>query len=192
MRQPVERQQDPTNLAWLDLEMTGLDAEQDAILQAALIITNVNLEPLEQFSCDIWQPAAMLEKMTPFVRDMHEQSGLASRVRASRMDVRSAERELLERIAGWCPFPAVLAGNTIGQDRRFINRWMAGLDAYLHYRMLDVTALKLVARLWYGESAVYQKPAEAKHDACVDVRNSIAELAHYRATLFRVTGSQRG
>lgn len=180
-----QRVQTAGNLAWIDLEMTGLDAQNDVIVQAALIVTSADLRPLEEFSCDIWQPEAALAKMTPFVRDMHEKSGLLPRIGRSRIDVSAAERMLLERIAGWCPFPATLCGNSIGQDKRFIERWMPGLAGYLHYRVLDVSSIKLVAKIWYGDSAVYVKPEAGAHDAAVDIRNSIAELAHYRQTLFR-------
>jgi oligoribonuclease len=179
----LERTQSPTNLAWLDLEMTGLDPERDVILQAALIVTDAELRPLEEWSADVWQPDTALAGMTPFVRDMHEATGLSARVRASKLELRSVEKQLLERVSGWCRFPAVLCGNTIGNDRRFVDRHLPGLAGYLHYRMLDVTALKLIAGLWYGEGAQFQKPEAGKHDALVDVRNSIAELAHYRKTL---------
>jgi oligoribonuclease len=181
----VQRLQQAGNLAWIDLEMTGLDAQRDAILQAALIVTDAELRPLEELACDVWQPEETLAQMTPFVRDMHEKSGLVERVRSSRIDLRAAEQMLLERIAGWCPFPAILCGNTIGQDKRFIDRWMPGLGGYLHYRSVDVSSLKILAKAWYGERAVYVKPEEGAHDAMVDIKNSIAELAHYRKTLFR-------
>lgn len=181
----IVRTRSADNLAWLDLEMTGLDAQSDVIIQAALIVTDKELKPLEELVCDIWQPPGALEKMTPFVRDMHEKTGLYDRVQKSRTDIVVAERMLLERIAGWCEYPAVLCGNTIGQDRRFIDRWMPGLAGYLHYRMIDVTALKLLARLWYDGSALYDKPSEGAHDALVDIKNSIAELAHYRANILR-------
>lgn len=173
----------PKNLAWIDLEMTGLDSRSDVILQAALVVTDAELRPLEEYTCDVWQPDAALERMTPFVRDMHAKTGLTARVRASRVDLMQAERALLERIAGWCSFPALLCGNSIGQDKRFIERWMPGLAAYLHYRVLDVTTLKLLANLWYGDDAVYKKPEENAHDALTDIKNSIAELAHYRSRL---------
>jgi oligoribonuclease len=181
----VERTPNASNLAWLDLEMTGLSPERDVILQAALIITDSELRPLEEFACDIWQPESALAEMSPFVRDMHTKTGLLPRVAASRLEVAAAERLLIERVAGWCSYPAVLCGNSIGQDRRFIDRYMPGLSRYLHYRLLDVTSLKILARLWYGEGAVYNKPPEGAHDALVDIKNSIAELAHYRQTLFR-------
>src|SRR6185503_3516354 len=112
----IERTQKDGNLAWLDLEMTGLDAMNDVIVQAALIVTDAELKVLEEFACDVWQPEQELQKMTPFVRDMHEKTGLLARVKKSRVDVLAAERRLLERIAGWCPYPATLCGNTIGQD----------------------------------------------------------------------------
>lgn len=179
------RLQAATNLAWLDLEMTGLDPRADVILQAALIITDAQLNVLEEFVCDIWQPDAALQRMVPFVREMHETTGLTDRVRKSKVDLLAAERKLLERVAGWCAYPAVLCGNTIGQDKRFVDQWMPGLSGYLSYRTLDVTSLKLLAKAWYGEQAVYDKPQKGEHDALVDIRNSIAELSHYRATLFK-------
>ncbi|HTV23841.1 MAG TPA: oligoribonuclease [Polyangiaceae bacterium] len=182
---PPQRQQSPTNLVWLDLEMTGLDAQVDAILQAAVIITNAELTPLEQFSCDIWQPESTLDRMTPFVRDMHEKTGLLERVRKSKIELRRAEQHLLEIVSGWCPYGAVLCGNSIWQDRRFIDQHMPGFAGYLTYRLVDVSSIKLLAKTWYGPTSVYTKPPEGEHDALVDIKNSIAELAHYRKTLFR-------
>jgi oligoribonuclease len=173
------------NLAWLDLEMTGLNAQQDVILQAALIITDVQLNVLEEFVCDIWQPDQLLARMVPFVKDMHDTTGLSDRVRKSRVDLLVAERKLLERVAGWCTYPAVLCGNTIGQDKRFVDQWMPGLSGYLSYRTIDVTSVKLLAKAWYGEDAVYEKPVKGEHDALVDIKNSIAELSHYRSTVFK-------
>jgi oligoribonuclease len=180
-----QRKQSPTHLAWLDLEMTGLDADVDVILQAALIVTDANLEPLEQFTCDVWQPEAALARMTPFVMDMHEKTGLLERVRRSRTDLSRAEGAILEIVSGWCPYGAVLCGNSIGQDRRFVDRYMPGLAAYLTYRVVDVSTVKVLAKAWFGPTAVYVKPTAGEHDALVDVKNSIAELAHYRKTLFR-------
>jgi oligoribonuclease len=181
----IVRTQQDGNLAWLDLEMTGLDAQNDVILQAALIITSASLEPLEEFVCDIWQPDDALLRMTPFVRDMHETTGLTPRVRASKLDLGAAERKLMERVTGWCNFPAILCGNSIGQDKRFVDRWLPGLSGYLSYRTVDVTSLKILAKLWYGDAGVFPKPTLGEHDALVDIKNSIAELAHYRALLFK-------
>lgn len=181
----VQRTQSPTHLAWLDLEMTGLDADHDVILQCALVVTNAELVPLEEWVADVWQPPAALAAMSPFVRDMHTTTGLLERVQASTVDLARAEKDLLERISGWCPYPAVLCGNSIGTDRRFVDRWMPGLATYLHYRSVDVSSIKVLARLWYGDAAVFDKPERGKHDALVDIRNSIAELAFYRHALFR-------
>jgi oligoribonuclease len=117
--------------------------------------------------------------MTPFVRKMHTTSGLLGRLPEARHDVRDAERELLTRVAGWCPHPAILCGNSIWNDRKFLDRGMPGLSRYLHYRMLDVSAFKVAVQL-YRPDAGFSKPEAGRHDALVDVRNSIAEFAHYR------------
>jgi oligoribonuclease len=185
MQDRPARAQSPGNLAWLDLEMTGLDAQRDVILQAALIVTDAQLNVLEEFVCDIWQPDSALERMVPFVKEMHETTGLTDRVRKSKLDLLVAERKLLERVSGWCSYPAVLCGNTIGQDKRFVDQWMPGLAGYLSYRTIDVTSVKLLVKAWYGEDAVFDKPVKGEHDALVDIKNSIAELSHYRATVFK-------
>jgi oligoribonuclease len=185
MAEKIVRTQQDGTLVWLDLEMTGLDPHHDAILQAAVIITTKDLVPLEEFACDIWQPEHELEKMTPFVRDMHQKNGLIERVRASKLELASAEKKILERVAGWCTYPAVLCGNSIGQDKRFIDRHMPGLSGYLTYRIVDVSSIKILAKLWYGDDATFRKSDEGEHDALVDIKNSIAELSHYRAKVFK-------
>lgn len=177
--------QSKDHLVWLDLEMTGLDVESQAIIQAAVIITDRDLKPLDEFACDVWQPASAFENMSPFVRDMHEKNGLLERVRASRVDLADAERRLLGIVASWCVYPATLCGNSIWQDRKFVDRYMPGLGRYLGYRMIDVSSLKVLAGRWYGPRAVFGKPKTGAHDALVDIRNSIDELAHYRRTLFK-------
>ncbi len=185
MAEKVARAQGEGHLVWLDLEMTGLDPAADVILQAALVITTRELVVLEEYACDVWQPDAVLERMTPFVRDMHEKNGLIDRVRASKLEIASAEKRLIERVTGWCTYPAVLCGNSVGQDKRFVDRWMPGLSGYLSYRIVDVSSVKILSKLWYGEAAVFKKSDEGEHDALVDIRNSIAELRHYRASLFK-------
>ena len=182
---PLPRVQNAGNIAWLDLEMTGLDPERDVILELALVITDRELRTLDEYTAAVWQPEERLTSMTPFVRDMHEKTGLVARVRASKLDTFAAERALLDRITGFCPYPAVLAGNTIGQDKRFVERHMPGLAGYLHYRTLDVTSVKLLAKAWYGDVAVYDKPKDQEHNALFDVRQSILELAFYKKTIFR-------
>jgi oligoribonuclease len=183
-KEPIKRVRSASNLVWIDLEMTGLEVETHSILQAALIITDKDLNPLEEFVCDIWQPAAELAKMSPFVRDMHQKTGLLDRVQESRTDLEGAERKLFEIVAGWCEFRAVLCGNTVWQDRKFIDRYLSGLGRYLHYRLVDVSAIKVLAETWYGANAVFAKPKAGAHDALVDIKNSIAELKHYKNTLF--------
>jgi oligoribonuclease len=178
------RKQNPNHLAWLDLEMTGLDAQRDVILQAALIVTDADLTPLEEYSSDVWQPESELARMTPFVRAMHEKTGLLERVRRCTVELRRVEQSLMEIVSGWCPYGAVLCGNSIWQDRKFIDRYMPALAGYLTYRLLDVSAVKVLAKTWYGPTAVFQKTDIGEHDALTDVRNSIAELAHYKKTLF--------
>lgn len=184
-KSPPIRVQDPKHLAWLDLEMTGLDVERHVILQAALIVTDANLNPLEEYCEDIWQPESALEAMNPFVQQMHEKTGLTQRVRASKVDLPRVEQQLLEIVSGWCPYGAILCGNSIWQDRRFIDRYMPGLGTYLTYRLVDVSSVKILAQRWYGKSALFAKPRGGEHDALVDIKNSIAELDHYRTTLFR-------
>ena len=181
----MSRTQSADNLAWLDLEMTGLDPARDVILQAAVIITDAQLQPLESLVLDVWQPEHALEAMTPFVRNMHEGTGLLERVRASTVDLRNAQERLLAPIAGWCAYPATLCGNSVGTDKRFLEHWMPAVAGYLHYRILDVSSLKLVAQRWYGSEAQFDKPTDREHDALFDIQNSIAELAHYRKHLLR-------
>lgn len=185
MAASIRRVQSGNNLVWIDLEMTGLDAQNDVILQAALIVTNAELEPLEEFCCDVWQPAAELARMTPFVRQMHEKTGLLGRVGTSLVDLGSAEKQLLERVAGWCTYPATLCGNSIGHDKRFIDRWMPGLARYLSYRTVDVSSIKVLSKLWYGDSKAFAKSTSGEHDALFDIRQSLAELVHYRKHLFK-------
>jgi oligoribonuclease len=185
MPEKIVRTQTEGNLVWLDLEMTGLNPQYDVILQAGLIITTKDLVPLEEYACDIWQPDRELDKMTPFVRDMHDKNGLIDRVRASKLEIAAAEKRLLERVAGWCAYPAVLCGNSVGMDKRFVEQWMPGLSGYLSYRIVDVSSLKVISRSWYGDEGVFKKSDEGEHDALVDIKNSIAELTHYRKTIFK-------
>ena len=180
---------DARNLIWIDLEMTGLDPSGDVILQAALVVTDAALEPLDQVSVVVRQPEEALARMSPFVRDMHTRTGLIERVRASSVDLVQAEARLLECARTWCPAPATLCGNSIWNDRRFIARYMPTLDGHLHYRVVDVSSLKVLAARWYGDGAVFVKPTAGAHDATIDVKQSIAELRHYRDTLFRAPTS---
>ena len=178
-------QQHPENLVWIDLEMSGLDPESQVILQAAVIITDKDLNVLAENVWDVWQPEHALQNMSPFVRDMHDANGLLQRVAASKTDVKDAERKLLSVVTEWCSFPGTLCGNSIWCDRKFLDRYMPALSGYLGHRMVDVSSLKVLAGKWYGPEAVFKKPAVGEHDALVDIRNSINELRYYRQNILR-------
>lgn len=180
----AKAKQDPSNLVWIDLEMTGLDPQRDVILQLALIVTDVDLKVLESYSVDVWQPESALTHMVPFVRQMHEKNGLLERCRNSTNDLHQVEQEVMERVTRWCPYRPVLCGNTIHSDRKFIDTYMKTLSGYLHYRMVDVSSIKVLNQMWYP-SAKYEKPRTAQHDALFDIQQSIAELIHYRTTMFK-------
>jgi len=180
------RKQDPTNLVWIDLEMTGLDPRKDVIVQLGLIVTSRDLRVLESYCVDVWQPDSALSGMVPFVRNMHEKNGLLTRCQQSSVDLRQAEQEVMERVCGWCPYRPVLCGNTIHSDRKFIDAYMPTLAGYLHYRMVDVSSLKVLSQLWQP-SAQYEKSRDAQHDALFDIQQSINELGHYRSKMFKHT-----
>lgn len=173
-----------TNLAWVDLEMTGLDVETDVILQAAIIVTDASLNVLEELALDVWQPESALATMSPFVRDMHEKNGLLDRVRRSRVDLRRAQEQLLGVVARHCSYPATLCGNSIWQDKKFLDKYMPALAGYMHYRLLDVSAIKTVVLRYYPSPLHFKKPTLGEHDALTDIRNSIAEFRHYQDAIF--------
>lgn len=175
----------PAHLAWIDLEMTGLDVDRDVILQAAVIVTDAALNVLEELTLDIWQPEPLLQQMSPFVRDMHDKTGLLARVRKSRVDLKRAQEMLLGVVARHCTYPATLCGNSIWQDRKFIDKYLPGLAGYLHYRLLDVSAIKTVVARYYPPELQFKKQSAGEHDALTDIRNSIAEFRHYQESIFR-------
>jgi oligoribonuclease len=164
-------------LLWLDLEMTGLDIEKEVVIEAAAIITNVKLEPLDQYHTIVKQPKEYLERMDAWNQKHHKESGLVDLIPSGK-EPEQVETELLalidkhfepkERI--------VLAGNSIAQDRLFIAKYFKKIETRLHYRMLDVTSFKIVFNNFYQIS--YTKPV-AKHRALDDVQESINELKRY-------------
>ena len=133
----------------------------------------------------IWQPESALDLMQPFVRKMHTDNGLLDKIRSSDNSLRDVERKMLDILYRWTkPGEGVLAGNSIHQDRRFLQKYFPVVDGYLHYRMVDVSTIKELSRRWYGSDVLYAK-AQSDHTALSDVRASIAELGHYRQAVFQ-------
>ena len=172
-------------LVWMDLEMTGLYPESCHIVQLAMIITDRNLTQItEPVEIDIWQPESVLDTMIPFVRNMHEKSGLLERIRKSKISVEEAEKDVMGTIAQFAGYKtARLCGNSISQDRLFIAKYMPTLHGYLHYRQVDVSTVKELAMWWHGVK--YEKPDDGKHTALHDIQQSIAELKYFREKVFK-------
>jgi oligoribonuclease len=175
------------NLVWIDLEMTGLVPETDRIIEIAVVVTDPQLEILAEGPVlAIRQPDAVLDAMDHWNKSTHSRSGLIERVRASPIDEATAEADVLAFLAAYVPGrKSPMAGNTICQDRRFLARWMPRLEAFFHYRNLDVSTLKELARRWAPE-VVRSFAKQSKHEALADIHESIAELKHYRSHLLRV------
>ena len=172
------------NLIWIDLEMTGLVPETDDIIEIATIVTDKDLNVLaEGPALAIQQPRSALDRMDEWNQRQHGSSGLMARVRASQISVAEAERRTLNFLVDWLPAGASpMCGNSICQDRRFLARHMPRLEKFFHYRNLDVSTLKELARRWAPQVAAgFTK--QGAHLALADIRESIRELQHYRARL---------
>jgi oligoribonuclease len=174
-------------LVWIDCEMTGLDLRRDALIEVAAIVTDGELQPLDDGVEVIIKVADdVLDTMIPFVRDMHAKSGLTEHVRTSTISLGEAETAVLDYVRSHVrdPKTAPLCGNSIATDRGFLARDMPSLDEHLHYRMIDVSSIKELAKRWYPR--VYQSQPEKglNHRALADVLESIQELQYYRQTLF--------
>jgi oligoribonuclease len=173
-------------LVWVDLEMTGLEVERHRIVEIAVLVTDAQLEILDDgIDLVVHQPPAVLAEMGDVVRKMHTKSGLLPAIESSTLSLEAAGAQALAYIGERVPEPgtAPLCGNSIGVDRRFLDRYLPDLDAYLHYRSIDVSSLKELCRRWYPE--VYAgRPGKAEtHRALSDIRESIAELRYYREHL---------
>jgi oligoribonuclease len=173
--------QDISHLIWIDLEMTGLDPDNDVIIEIATIITDNNLNILAQGPVlAVHQPDAILSAMDEWNQKHHGQSGLIKRVKVSTIDAEEAERQTIEFLKQWVPEnTSPICGNSIGQDRRFLYRYMPKLEAYFHYRNIDVSTLKELAARWAPQVKDGFKK-QSTHQALNDIIESIEELRYYR------------
>ena len=181
------RKPDESLLVWVDMEMTGLNPVVDRIIEVAIVVTDDSLQIVAQSEAfAIRQPAAVLDAMDQWNRATHGRSGLVDRVLASPWTEASAEQALLDFLAPWVPpGKSPMCGNSICQDRRFMARHMPELEAYFHYRNLDVSTLKELCRRWKPEVAKgFEKKAD--HTAMADIRESIAELRYYRDNFLKL------
>lgn len=185
---PGERMpQDPNRLIWIDLEMTGLKPDSDRILEMAIVVTDHALETVAQSPVFVvHQPDAVLDAMDAWNQGTHSRSGLIARVRATTAAEADVEAQALLFLQEHVPAKASpMCGNSICQDRRFLARYMPALEDWFHYRNLDVSVLKELARRWKPE-LVKGIPKEGKHEALADVCESIAELRYYRENFLRL------
>lgn len=173
--------QNPQNLIWIDLEMTGLDPDRDVIIEMATIVTDSDLNTLAEGPViAIHQPEEILAGMDEWNTRQHGQSGLTQRVRESTVSMAEAEAQTLAFLEQWVPKrSSPICGNSICQDRRFLYRHMPRLEGYFHYRNLDVSTLKELATRWAPQVRESFKKGNT-HLALDDIRESIAELRHYR------------
>ncbi|WP_040260044.1 MULTISPECIES: oligoribonuclease [Pseudomonas] len=171
----------PTNLIWIDLEMTGLDPDTDVIIEMATIVTDSELNTLAEGPViAIHHSDEVLARMDEWNTRQHGGSGLTQRVRDSKVSMAEAERQTLDFLQQWVPKgKSPICGNSICQDRRFLYRHMPELESYFHYRNLDVSTLKILAGLWAPQVRDSLKKG-GSHLALDDIRDSIAELQHYR------------
>jgi len=174
-------------LVWIDCEMTGLDLGKDKLIEVAALVTDPELNVLgDGVDLVIHADDAALDAMPPVVRDMHAKSGLTEEVRRSVITLAEAEEQVLAYVKEFVPNPrtAPLCGNSIATDRGFLARDMQALDAFLHYRMIDVSSIKELCRRWYPRVYFGQPPKGLAHRALADIRESIRELEYYRRTVF--------
>jgi oligoribonuclease len=174
-------------LAWLDLEMTGLDVAHHVIVELAVLVTDSELEPLDDgLDVVVHQPPSALARMDDFVREMHTRSALLPAIEASDTTLAAAGDAALAYLRGHvAPGVAPLCGNSIGVDRRFLHSQLPELDAYLHYRSIDVSSLKELCRRWYPDAYRKRPSKQETHRALDDVRESIAELRYYREAILK-------
>jgi oligoribonuclease len=190
MRMAANAPSNESRLVWIDLEMTGLDPDTDSIIEIATLVTDQDLNVLaEGPELAIRHPLERLEAMDEWNRTTHRKSGLWDRVLASPVDCAQAERQTLEFLAQWLPAgKSPICGNSICQDRRFLARGMPELERWFHYRNLDVSTLKELARRW-NPPLLNGFSKAGTHTALSDIRESVAELAYYRKFMGRLGGA---
>ncbi|MGI9016256.1 MAG: oligoribonuclease [Euzebya sp.] len=174
-------------LIWVDLEMTGLDPDTEVIVEIAVIITDGDLAVLHEGpDLVIHADDAVLSRMHSRVKTMHKKSGLTAQIRASETTVAHAEKEVLDFVRQHVPAVATapLAGNSVHADRAFLRKYMPTLEAHCHYRNVDVSTIKELARRWYPDAVDGAPAKDGGHRALADIRESIAELQYYRRTIF--------
>ncbi|HYI31880.1 MAG TPA: oligoribonuclease [Glaciibacter sp.] len=173
-------------LVWIDCEMTGLDLESDELVEIAVVITDYDLNLVDPGLDIVIKPdGSALDSMGDFVRQMHTTSGLIEEI-PNGVSVADAEYQVLEYVLKFIPADqrAPLAGNSIGTDRAFLTKFMPRLDAQLHYRNVDVSSIKELARRWYPRAYFNSPPKDGGHRALADILESIRELAYYRQAVF--------
>src|SRR6266702_5308621 len=174
-------------LVWIDCEMTGLELTRDALIEIAVLVTDAELKLLDVgIDIVIHTHDDILDTMVPYVQEMHASSGLTDAVRASTVTLGEAERMVLEYVKAHVPDPktAPLCGNSIATDRGFIARDMPALDAHLHYRMIDVSSIKELARRWYPRVYFASPEKHGGHRALADIIESVREMRYYRDAVF--------
>ncbi|HEX4492927.1 MAG TPA: oligoribonuclease [Acidimicrobiia bacterium] len=175
-------------LVWIDLEMTGLDTERHVIVEIACLVTDPQLAIVDDgIDIVVHQDETALAAMDDFVRRMHTKSGLLPEIEASTVDLATAGARVLEYVKTHVPKAGVapLCGNSIGVDRRFLDRALPELDQYLHYRSIDVSSLKELCRRWYPDVYRGRPSKKESHRALDDIRESVAELQYYRETMLK-------
>ena len=174
-------------MVWIDCEMTGLDLAGDLLIEVAALVTDSELNVLgDGVDVVVGATQEQLSRMPDVVRDMHATSGLTEAVLASTVTLQEAEQQVLAYVKQWVPEPkkAPLCGNSIATDRGFLARDMPELDGWLHYRMVDVSSVKELARRWYPRAYFGSPPKTGGHRALADIRESVRELAYYRSVVF--------
>jgi oligoribonuclease len=179
--------QDPNALIWIDMEMSGLDPETNRVLEVAIVVTDAQLNTVAEAPVlVVHQPDAVLDAMDNWNKSTHGKSGLIDRVRASTLTEADVENRMVEFLAAYVPSGASpICGNSVHQDRRFLVKYLPRLDAYFHYRMIDVSTIKELVRRWKPE-VINGMVKHGKHEALADIHESIEELRYYRAQVMKI------